>query len=128
MTEQAHNLPNRVMAADEERGYARLGPDQEFELRHLHPRHSSEPTLQDDAGQNGHLPPQAHHSHMYGQAAYAHATDRVQEFWDRLRGKGRRPIGLGESIRNIVTSSCKSPLPPTLSVPLPWVACKPLEN
>ncbi len=30
-----------------------------------------------------------------------------QRFWDRLRGKGRRVPGWGESFKNILFSSCK---------------------
>ena len=85
---------------DEERGYALQLPD-EMETERLHPGSSHGTTLAESDGI------QASHSQSAYSAAYGYATDRVQEFWDRLRGKGRRKVGWGESLKNIATSSGK---------------------
>ncbi|KAI0367923.1 hypothetical protein BV20DRAFT_999784 [Pilatotrama ljubarskyi] len=61
----------------------------------------------------------AHQQSAYS-AAYGYATDRVQEFWDRLRGKGRRPVGWLESGRNIVLSSSLNVL--LLFIPFAWAS------
>ncbi|KAI0357106.1 hypothetical protein OH77DRAFT_1494971 [Trametes cingulata] len=53
-------------------------------------------------------------------AAYGYATDRVHEFWDRLRGKGRRPVGWLESARNIALSSSLNIL--LIFIPFAWAS------
>ncbi|KAI9059435.1 hypothetical protein FKP32DRAFT_1579866 [Trametes sanguinea] len=63
---------------------------------------------------------EASHSQSTYRAAYGYASDRVQEFWDRLRGKGRRKIGWGESLRNIVTSSVLNVF--LLFIPFAWAS------
>ncbi|KAI0631672.1 hypothetical protein C8Q77DRAFT_1128220 [Trametes polyzona] len=53
-------------------------------------------------------------------AAYGYAADRVQIFWDRLRGKGRRKVGWLESGRNMVTSSFLNTF--LIFIPFAWAS------
>lgn len=88
---------------DEERGYVYLGS---MEMQRLRPSHSPEPTLTDGV----HEHPESAAPRTNGHATsttYEKATDRMQLFWDRLRGKGRTPVSWTRSIRNIVCSSCE---------------------
>ncbi|KAI0739628.1 hypothetical protein C8Q80DRAFT_1199834 [Daedaleopsis nitida] len=73
---------------------------------------------------NGHGP-HDHHAQpppnqTYYTEAYGYAHDRVHQFWDRLTGKGRRPIGWGESVRNVAQSSWLNIL--FLVIPLAWIS------
>ena len=94
---------------DQERGYARIpNLDDEMQTQSLYPnrRPVSPPGHTDDADSHSRPAPAAHHTLAY-EEVYDYATSSAQEFWDRLRGKGRRWIGWGESVKNIVLSSCE---------------------
>lgn len=98
MHEKANSLDASRVMVDEERGYALQLPDR-MEARHLRPgTPSHDSTL---GGHDGAPLPPRHQAHE----AYDYASGRVQEFWDRLRGKGRRRVGVRESLRNIMFSS-----------------------
>ncbi|KAH9895936.1 hypothetical protein C8Q73DRAFT_643814 [Cubamyces lactineus] len=85
-----------------------------METQRLHPGSSHGTTLvESDRIQTS-------HSQSAYSAAYGYATDRVQEFWDRLRGKGRRKVGWGESLKNIATSSVLNLF--IIFIPLAWVS------
>ena len=127
LNEKPNNPPSRVMTTDEERGYARLIERQaeREHLRSIGSVYSLDPTVHDAVQEPPHPqhpqhPPHVHHN--YGAAAYGFATDRAQVFWDRLKGKGRRRIGWGESLYNIALASCE--FCPSLVVPLSRVRCK----
>ncbi|KAI0641767.1 hypothetical protein C8Q79DRAFT_989290 [Trametes meyenii] len=57
--------------------------------------------------------------HAYGMA-YGYTADRLQLFWDRLRGKGRRKIGWLESGKNVVLSSFLNIF--LIFIPLAWAS------
>ncbi|RPD56827.1 hypothetical protein L226DRAFT_469043 [Lentinus tigrinus ALCF2SS1-7] len=86
-------------------------------MQRLRPSHSPEPTLAEPVQE--HSQSAAPQTHGYT-AAYGYATDRVQIFWDRLRGKGRRPVSWTTSIRNIVCSSWLNVL--FILIPFAWVS------
>ena len=103
---------------DQERGYARI-PDirDDMEMQHLRLGYSPDEAHgpHDGSGPHPGVGSPAEQSYGYGaySAAYGYASDRAQEFWDRLRGKGRRKIGWGESLKNILLSSCEYSSPCT---------------
>ncbi|TBU27140.1 hypothetical protein BD309DRAFT_872768 [Dichomitus squalens] len=93
-------------------------------MQYLHPKYSADAARGHEYGSGPHpgaAPPveQSHSHGSYG-AAYDYASDRAQEFWDRLRGKGRRKIGWGESLKNIVLSSWLNCL--FLAIPFAWAS------
>ncbi|KAI0741403.1 hypothetical protein C8Q80DRAFT_134147 [Daedaleopsis nitida] len=103
--------------------YAPLQPD--MEMQHLPSsgskyHHGHTPAVHDGPE------PQPMHNHASYSEAYDFAQSRVREFWDRLRGKGRRPVGWGESMRNIVMSSYSAqqlPSPYVSLVSFHWREC-----
>lgn len=96
--------------------YARIQPDMEMQqLPSSNSKYHQGHTLAGGQEHDGPAP-QPMHNHASYSDAYDLAQNRVREFWDRLRGEGRRPIGWGESMRNIVMSSCEYPLPSMRSV------------
>nr|AVR29894.1 putative calcium-hydrogen exchanger 2 [Ganoderma lucidum] len=94
--------PNRVMT-DQERG----------------PDPSPSPGHNIDAGPHPEPPPVPLPTHGYGEY-YEYASSSAQEFWDRLRGKGRRWVGWSESVKNIVLSSWLNVL--FIVIPFAWVS------
>ncbi|KAM5541651.1 hypothetical protein V8D89_004841 [Ganoderma adspersum] len=109
---------------DQERGYARIpNLDDETQTRSLYPnrRPGSPPGHTDGADSHPHAgtAPPAHHTLVY-EEVYDYATSSAQEFWDRLRGKGRRWVGWGESVKNIVLSSWLNVL--FIVIPFAWVS------
>ena len=94
----------RKSMSDAERGYAKLNTNEPssdaLELENL--QHRSSNQSQESAQGNG----QGSHN----PTLYEQYLSRKQVIWDRLRGKGRRVPGLGESVKNVVFSSCESPL------------------
>ena len=106
VAEKAHTLPpaSRV-ATDEELGYVLpstdcagyCSTDSMSLFVAACSNGSTEPLAQRAATE-----PIPHH-----RTAYEYTTDAAQVFWDRLRGKGRRPIGWLESAKNIMLSSCE---------------------
>lgn len=90
--------------SDAERGYASIAtaePHHDWAPKETHiERLSSHSSTAYSADTHVDELPQ-HHSTLYEQY-----TARQQVFWDRLRGKGRRVPGWGESFKNIAFSSC----------------------
>ncbi|KAI0699514.1 hypothetical protein C8T65DRAFT_581067 [Cerioporus squamosus] len=84
-------------------------------MQRLRPSHSPEPPHA-NGGQEHPAPA----THGYTAHAYGYATDRVQLFWGRLRGKGRKPVTWATSIRNIVLSSWLNVL--FVVIPIAWAS------
>ncbi len=103
--------PSRVMT-DQERGYARIpNVGDQMATQNSHSSYRPDPPPGRTNGASSHSIPAPHTHHTLGYEVVDYATSSAQEFWDRLRGKGRRRIGWGESVKNIVLSSCECDSP-----------------
>ncbi|THH28841.1 hypothetical protein EUX98_g5342 [Antrodiella citrinella] len=110
------------MSGDFERGYA-LGRDSNVELLRLRsPSASSRLNLQvaDHHHEHEHEYTGSSPVTQYARELYDSAVSRERVFWDRLRGKGKRKVGWGESLKNALMSSWLNIL--LLAIPLAWVA------
>lgn len=72
-----------------------------------HSREDEERSIGGDGEQHAHSPSEKGSKRGETLAVLASAEIRgFKRFWDRLRGKGRRQVGVLESLKNILLSSC----------------------